>query len=226
LSSIFWKSQNHLFHSYALQNLFKFVRQSTIKTAEQKATLACQLVLSALAVPLNNKISNFQRLSTAYMPKDLQDEVENSAAVRQEILKISAMLHIQGFPSRQSLISQINLKNQHVIPQCPQLGGLFKLVEFEESPFKIAKQGPQLLEAVIEAFPSLSEYRALIQRILAVRILQKSKAFYTTLNFKTIESQLKFFGTWEKIEQLLFECNREGLIITVVDHQNQVIKFD
>ena len=87
-----------------------------------------------------------------------------------------------------------------MITQCPQLAALFKLVEFEESPFKIAKQGPQLLEAVIENFPSMSDYRALIQRILAVRILQKSKAFYTTLNFKTMQTQLKFFGAWEKIE--------------------------
>jgi len=28
------------------------------------------------------------------------------------------------------------------------------------------------------------------------------------------------------IEQLLFESNREGLILTVVDHANQIISFD
>jgi hypothetical protein len=77
--------------------------------------LACQLVLSALAVPLNNKVSNFQRLSTAYLPKDMQDAVENSMQVRQEILEVSQMLSIQGSPSRASLISQINLKNQFVV---------------------------------------------------------------------------------------------------------------
>lgn len=94
LASIFWNSGNDLFHTYALQNQLKFVRQSTTKTAEQKSVLACQLVLSALAVPLNNKISNFQRLSTAYLPKDMQDAVENSAQVRQEILEVSQMLSI------------------------------------------------------------------------------------------------------------------------------------
>lgn len=59
-----------------------------------------------------------------------------------------------------------------------------------------------------------------------MRILQKSKAFYKTITFKTLLSQLQFFGSWEKIEQLLFECNREGLVITVVDHANQIISFD
>jgi len=66
----------------------------------------------------------------------------------------------------------------------------------------------------------------MIKRTLAVRIIQKSKAFYTTITFKTLLSQLAFFGTWEKIEQLLFECNRDGLVITVVDHANNIITFD
>ncbi len=82
LAAVFWKSGNDLFHTYALLNQLKFVRQSTTKTTEQKSVLACQLVLSALSVPLNNKISNFQRLSTAYMPKDMEDAVENSSQVR------------------------------------------------------------------------------------------------------------------------------------------------
>jgi hypothetical protein len=78
----------------------------------------------------------------------------------------------------------------------------------------------------LATFPDLESYGPLIKKTLAVRILQKSKAFYTTLTFKTLTEQLKFFGKWEKIEELLFECNREGLVITVVDHANQIISFD
>jgi hypothetical protein len=37
---------------------------------------------------------------------------------------------------------------------------------------------------------------------------------------------LEFYGSWENIESLLFQCNREGLIITVIDHANQTISFD
>lgn len=36
LASIFWKSENHLFHTYALQNLLKIVRTSNAKSADQK----------------------------------------------------------------------------------------------------------------------------------------------------------------------------------------------
>jgi hypothetical protein len=77
-----------------LQNLLKIVRTSNTKTPEQKQILISQLVLSALSVPLNNKISNFERLSTSYMPKDMQDAVENSEQVKEQILAVSGMLQI------------------------------------------------------------------------------------------------------------------------------------
>jgi hypothetical protein len=35
----------------------------------------------------------------------MEDAVENSSQVKQEILNVSQMLNIQGFPSRASLIS-------------------------------------------------------------------------------------------------------------------------
>ena len=81
------------------------------------------------------------------------------------------MLSIQGFPSRASLISQINLKNQFVVSGCPSIGHLFKLIEFEESPFKIAKQGPEFLAKTLETLPELKSYDSLIKRTLAVRII-------------------------------------------------------
>lgn len=136
------------------------------------------------------------------------------------------MLQIQGYPSRASLVSQINLKNMHVIQGCPAIGHLFKLVEFEESPFKIAKDGAEYLNQIINTYPSFVSFVPLIKQTLAVRILQKSKAFYNNLTFSTLQKTLEFFGNWEQIEELLFQCNREGLIITVVDHANKTIAFD
>ncbi len=76
----------------------------------------------------------------------MEDAVENSSQVKQEILNVSQMLNIQGFPSRASLISQIHLKNQFQVSGCPSIGLLFKLIEFEDSPFTIAKQGPLYLD--------------------------------------------------------------------------------
>ena len=89
LSCIFWKSKNYLFHSYALLNVYPIFTKSTGLSAEDKAIKQAELVFSALSVSLTNRLSNFERLSTNYMPKEIRQEFENTSSVTQEILKVS-----------------------------------------------------------------------------------------------------------------------------------------
>lgn len=63
-------------------------------------------------------------------------------------------------------------------------------------------------------------------RTLAIRVLQKCKNFYTNTNFKTLNKHLGFYGSWAEIEQLIYDCNRQGLITVSIDHRNDVIAFD
>ena len=100
------------------------------------------------------------------------------------------------------------------------------MLQREDSPFTISKAGPEALKDLVEALPHLSKYEPFIKKTLAVRILQKSKNFYTKMKFANISKQLAFFGDWDKIETLLFECNRIGLIYTVLDHKNNSLSFD
>jgi hypothetical protein len=37
---------------------------------------------------------------------------------------------------------------------------------------------------------------------------------------------LQFYDNFEQIEVLLYECNREGLVKTVLNHENQSLTFD
>jgi len=37
---------------------------------------------------------------------------------------------------------------------------------------------------------------------------------------------LNFYGEWDKVEGLLYECNRLNLVMTITDHAKQVITFD
>jgi len=59
----------------------------------------------------------------------------------------------------------------HVIQGCPEIGQLFKLVEFEESPFKIAKEGAEYLKKIVDTYPTFAAFVPLIKHTLAVRIL-------------------------------------------------------
>jgi len=37
---------------------------------------------------------------------------------------------------------------------------------------------------------------------------------------------MNFYGDWNKVEGLLYECNRLGLVMTIADHSKQIITFD
>jgi hypothetical protein len=54
------------------------VRRNKTWSEEQKAGLMGKFVLAALSVPLTHRLQNFERLSTHYMPKDMQEDAENS----------------------------------------------------------------------------------------------------------------------------------------------------
>lgn len=75
--------------------------------------------------------------------------------MRSQINAVSSMLQIQGLPSRTSLFNSLNLKSMFIVPSCPQVAQLFKLIETEQSPFKISRTGQELLNKIIEKFPEL-----------------------------------------------------------------------
>ena len=74
-------------------------------------------------------------------------------------------------PSHASLIQQIFIKNIHNVEGNPHVAALYKLVEFEESPFKISKLGSESLRKACEVMPNLSKYVPFIEKTLAIRIL-------------------------------------------------------
>ena len=139
---------------------------------------------------------------------------------------MSQMLQIKGIPTRQSLISQITTQATHIVSNNPEVKTLFELIEVEESPFRMSKEGSATIASALQKNPALAKYETGIKKSLAIRILQKSKNFYTNVRFKALTKQLAFYGSWDKIEALLFECNRLDLVKTVIDHQNQMITFD
>ena len=68
LSSIFWESEFYLFHAYSLMNLQQIIKSNKSMSEQDKAKITTQFVLAALSIPLNNRLSNFERLSVSYVP--------------------------------------------------------------------------------------------------------------------------------------------------------------
>lgn len=53
--------------------------------------------MAALSIPLNNRLSNFEKLSVTYTP---YDQFEESSQVKNELFSVANMLQVKGFPSR------------------------------------------------------------------------------------------------------------------------------
>jgi hypothetical protein len=186
LSHIFWESELYLFHTYALHNMQYLIKSSKGQSFETRQEINNKFVLSALAIPLKDKQTSFDKLSFNYMP--------------------------------QSIITSIKIENiQHNTSK--HVSELFRLIEEEDSPFTISKQGKVSLDALCNENPALAGYRKFIERTLSVRILQKCKNFYRNMKLSKLAKMLHFYSPTD-IERLLYECNREGLISTTISSQD------
>ncbi len=74
LSKIFWESEFYLFHSYSLLNLQQIIKSNKSMQSQEKQQITTQFIMAALSIPLNNRLSNFEKLSVTYTPHDEFEE--------------------------------------------------------------------------------------------------------------------------------------------------------
>jgi len=92
LSKIFWKCDLYLFHTYALYNVQYLTAALKDVAQETRSNTNDSFVLSALSIPLNNKLNNFERLQFNYVPTSMKDFDEVNAMAREELLDTARML--------------------------------------------------------------------------------------------------------------------------------------
>ena len=68
------------------------IKQNLKMTNEDKLSISSEFVFAALSVPLSNKLTTPERISSDYLPKDIQDEVDMSQIVSHEIFEVAKML--------------------------------------------------------------------------------------------------------------------------------------
>lgn len=217
LASIFWESKLYLFHSYSLQNVQFYTNLMKGLGYQHRREVNDKLVLAALSIPLNNKISNFDALAFSYVPRSMKEYDIKSQIKKEDLLDMSKILQLEGLPSRNAIIHQIYIENIHR-STLPQITELFNLVEQEESPMTISKKGKAALESLFLEFPNLEKYKPFIAKSLSVRILQKCKNFYTNMKMSKLLKLLQFYESVKEVEELLYECNREGLVFTSLNY--------
>jgi len=193
-------------------NLQQIIKFNKTLTDSDKAGMTAQFVIAVLSVPLNNRLSNFERLSVQYTPPGMEHQQDSTSAARNELFSIASMLQVKGIPSRASLINYVRIKNIHLQPEFPEIQELFRLIEEEESPFTISKKGKEIIEKITASSATWAQYKQFLIKTVSVRILQKCRNYFKNLKMSTLKNLLQFYSSFNDIEMLLYECNREGLI--------------
>ena len=89
----------------------------------------------------------------------------------------------------------------------------------------ISKQGKLILDQ-LNSIPDWAMYREFLTKTLSVRIMQKCRNYFKNLKMSTLKSLLGFYDSFNSVEILLYECNREGLVQTILNHETQSVTFD
>ena len=64
--------------------------------AESRRSINDKFVLAALSIPLNDKLSNFERLSFNYLPSSVKEFDEANLMAREELFEAARMLSVEG----------------------------------------------------------------------------------------------------------------------------------
>lgn len=208
-----------MFHTYALYNVFYLTKSLKDATPQTKLLNKERLVLAALSVPLNNKITNMERLPFHFVPDSIRQSAYTPSA-REELLATARILQVEGVPSRGFLIQSINLESIHYHTN-KNITELYNLIENESSPFVISKKGKAALEALCKEEPQYEMYRSCIERTLSVKIVQSCKTYYKNMKLSKLQNLLQFYSNINDVERLLFEFNREELVHTTISYTGQ-----
>jgi hypothetical protein len=226
LAQIFWQNNFHLFNSYSHFNFITIQKANKQLKMEVKQKAATHFILSCLCIPLNNQISNFERLTQVYYNNDALSEENKSLLMAQnEFFNIARMLNIKGTPSREAILNQVTATNlQHSCGE--DITQLYRLMEEEKVPFKISKTGFALIKKICASNPEFGKYEALLTNTLAIRVLQKLRNYYTSLKLTNLYKHFSEFCNEKEVEVFLYKCNRNNLIHTVLNYSTNSISFE
>ena len=172
--------------------------------------------MATLSVPLNDRVTNFEKLHFNYIPPSVRKQRALSHQAREEINEISNLLHISGAPSRANIIHYLKIENITQQGCSKHVVDLFELIEHEENPFTISKKAKVALEA-LKSDEKLKKYAPFVAKSISVRILQKCTNFYSQLKVEKLIQTLPMpYNEEVTLLELLFECNRESLIFTTL----------
>ncbi|KAK6141225.1 hypothetical protein DH2020_025022 [Rehmannia glutinosa] len=219
LSEIFWMSSSHLYHAYAWLKLFS-LQKSFNKNLNQKdlQLIASSVVLAALSVPPYDRSYGASHL-------ELENEKERSFRLANLIA-----FDVESKPENREVVAKgvMNCVTQEV-------KDLYHILEHEFLPLdlalkvqplltKISKLGGKLASASSVPEVQLSQYVPSLEKLAALRLLQRVSQVYQTMNIDNLSRIIPFFD-FPIVEKISVDAVKNNFLAMKVDYRKGAIFF-
>ncbi|GER56977.1 eukaryotic translation initiation factor 3subunit A [Striga asiatica] len=229
LSEIFWMSSSHLYHAYAWLKLFT-LQKSFNKHLDQKdlQLIASSVVLAALSVPPYDR-------SYGASHSELENEKERNLRVANLIA-----FDVESKPENREVLSRSSLLLELVskgLMNCvnQEVKDLYHILEHENLPFdltlkvqpllsKISKLGGKLASASSVPELQFSQYVPSLEKLSALRLLQRVSQVYQSMNIDNLSRMIPFFD-FPTVEKISVDAVKNYFLAMKVDHKKGAIFF-
>lgn len=208
LTTLFWVSENYLFHAFAWYKFYTLCKEfNRGMTDEQKKFQASSVLLSALCIPTLPDKATTQSSDdgAAKIKATVHDDISKEKTAR--------MATLLGFhtrnPTREALLSEIRAKD--IMADVPEyLRDLYKLLEENNNPLVLVENAKPLLAQLrpeTEGDQSLNAYVEPIVSVLLLKLMHALSASYHTISLDHIKSLTDGLGTnFTQVEKAIIAC--------------------
>ncbi|KAJ2830032.1 eukaryotic translation initiation factor 3 subunit A [Coemansia erecta] len=216
LTRIMYAAKNPLFLAAAWHRYYNFIhRQTKIFSEEQLQSVANNVLLSTLAVPI---IKPSSRVLSA-----------NAKENKHRTQRFTSLLFLSSAPTRVSLINDL-AGNDVLARVSPELRPIYDLVEEQFHPLSICKKLAPVLSEQIATSDDVAKYGTLLCNVILTRLLQQLSQVYTSVQldfiFRLARFPAPYAMTAAEIERFIMHGARRGEFQLRIDHQTRSVVFD
>ena len=229
LTTLFWVSENYLFHAFAWYKFYSLCKECNRgMTEEQKTYQASSVLLAALCIPtVADNSSGASDDGAVKIKSSVHDDIAKDKTAR--------MASLLGFhtrnPTRQALLSELRAKN--IMADVPAyLRDLYKLLEENSNPLTLVENVKPLLDRLrteTEGDASLSAYVKPITSVLVLKLMHALSASYHSISLDHIKSLTSGLGvSFTEVEKAIIvsATSKSTAPLRVrIDHRGNCLRF-
>ena len=235
LTTLFWVSENYLFHAFAWYKYYSLCREYNRGMSEEmKQMQASAVLLATLCIP------NYKSSTSSQQQHGITSTVEDDI-MKEKMARMATLLGFHTrYPTREALLTEIRSKNlMDNVP--PYLKELYLLLEENSDPLVMVDQAQPLLVKLQQEVgatndsdegnvdiedDSLARYVKPLTSVLLIKLLLNLSAAYHTVSMDHLKKLTSGLGvTFDQVEKAIVSFTQTKTLSVRIDHRAGCLRF-